>query len=224
MIDALKPTLRYSLNHVWQEDIGFRLNASRNNGILESKGEYLIFLDGDCLPLPDFVSQHRKLAEKNFMVAGNRCLLNPELTKKIENGVVNPFSLNWIKFFYYRIFGGINRLVPLIHLPTNAAFRYWKRNCWPKLRGCNMAFWKEDLISVDGFDEFFQGWGFDDSEIAVRMMNSGVQLKDGSFATGVLHLYHRETIMQKSGPNWERLQDCIELKFTEPKVGLSSRS
>ena len=148
MIDALKPTLRYSLNHVWQEDIGFRLNASRNNGILESKGEYLIFLDGDCLPLPDFVSQHRKLAEKNFMVAGNRCLLNPELTKKIENGVVNPFSLNWIKFFYYRIFGGINRLVPLIHLPTNAAFRYWKRNCWPKLRGCNMAFWKEDLISV----------------------------------------------------------------------------
>ena len=222
MIELLKPSLSFPLIHAWQEDKGFRLNASRNNGIKKSSGDYLIFLDGDCVPLPNFVSQHRLLAEKGFMVAGNRCLLRSALTRKIENGEENVFLMNWTKALYYRFLGQINRIAPLIHLSVQASFRYKKQDRWQKLRGCNMAFWKEDLLSVSGFDEFFQGWGFDDSEIAVRLINSGVKLKDGSFATGVLHLYHKEAVMKKEGPSWERLQELIKTKETKPKEGLIS--
>ena len=51
------------LIHAWQKDLGFRLAASRNNACKLSSGDYLIFLDGDCIPKKDFVEKHRKLAD-----------------------------------------------------------------------------------------------------------------------------------------------------------------
>jgi glycosyltransferase involved in cell wall biosynthesis len=51
------------LAHVWQEHRGFRAGEIRNRAILESRGDYCIFLDGDCLARPDFVASHRALAE-----------------------------------------------------------------------------------------------------------------------------------------------------------------
>lgn len=36
------------LIHAWQEDLGFRLAASRNNACKLSSGDYLIFIDGDA--------------------------------------------------------------------------------------------------------------------------------------------------------------------------------
>ncbi len=64
------------ITHVWQEDCGFRAAAIRNKAVIQAKGEYLVFIDGDCITLPSFIQQHRFLAEKNFFVSGNRILLS----------------------------------------------------------------------------------------------------------------------------------------------------
>src|SRR5215212_3540345 len=50
------------LKHVWQEDRGFRLAEIRNRAIVASAGDYLVFLDGDCIARPDFIVAHRRLA------------------------------------------------------------------------------------------------------------------------------------------------------------------
>lgn len=43
---------------VWQQDIDFRLAASRNNGIAIARSEILIFIDGDCIPQKGFIKSH----------------------------------------------------------------------------------------------------------------------------------------------------------------------
>jgi len=51
---------------------------------------------------------------------------------------------------------------------------------------------KNDFLSVNGFDESFQGWGHEDADLAIRLIKNGIQRKDGQFGTAVLHLWHRE--------------------------------
>ena len=77
-----------------------------------------------------------------------------------------------------------------------------------------------DLLRVNGFDESFQGWGYEDSDFAVRLVNAGVGLAKGAFATGVLHLWHREHDRAREGENWERLQSRIVSHETRAELGL----
>nr|MCU0951181.1 glycosyltransferase [Burkholderiaceae bacterium] len=71
------------VHHVWQEDRGFRAGAARNRAAAGARGDYLVFLDGDCVPRPDFIAQHRELAEPGWMVAGNRILLSEPFTQRV---------------------------------------------------------------------------------------------------------------------------------------------
>jgi predicted glycosyltransferase involved in capsule biosynthesis len=77
------------------------------------------------------------------------------------------------------------------------------------VRTCNLGLWTDDFRSVNGFDELFEGWGFEDSDLAVRLLNLGVRRKYGAFATGVLHLWHREYDRTREGGNWQLLQQRI---------------
>ena len=53
----------FPVKHFWQEDRGFRLARSRNGAVALAAGDYLLFIDGDCAVLPDFVASHRVLME-----------------------------------------------------------------------------------------------------------------------------------------------------------------
>ena len=168
---------KFRLTHAWQEDLGFRLNASRNNGIRHSSGDYIIVLDGDCIPRKTFVAEHRKLAENGWAVAGNRCLFSKRLTDQIEAGAVDVLGWNWTDFLAARVRGDINRLDALIVLPPDMAFRYKTAYKWTRLRGCNMGFFREDACKVNGFDESFTQWGLDDSDFAARLIMPASKLK-----------------------------------------------
>ncbi len=89
---------------------------------------------------------------------------------------------------------------------------------------CNLGVWSSDFASVGGFDETFEGWGFEDSDLAVRLLNAGVRRKEGAFATGVLHLWHRENDRRHEGRNWDLLQERIRSHATLPMLGLRPRS
>lgn len=211
---------KFRLTHAWQEDFGFRLNASRNNGIRHSSGDYIIVLDGDCIPRKTFVAEHRKLAENGWVVAGNRCLFSKRLTDQIEAGAVDVLGWNWTDFLAARVRGDINRLDALIVLPPDMAFRYKTAYKWTRLRGCNMGFFREDACKVNGFDESFTQWGLDDSDFAARLINAGIKIKSGCFATGVLHLFHKEGILGPDCVNRNRFDAVLAEKLTLPVKGL----
>jgi glycosyltransferase involved in cell wall biosynthesis len=177
------------LAHVWQPHQGFRAAEMRNRAIAVSRGSYCVFLDGDCIPRPDFMAAHRRLAEPGWFVAGNRILMSRALTDSILRERLEPETWPFAAFLRQRWHGGINRLVPTLRLPLGP-LRKLKARSWHGCRSCNLAVWRADLQRVDGFDASYTGWGKEDSDLVVRLLHAGVARKDGRFATGVLHLWH----------------------------------
>ena len=191
VVEKLKETVSYPLFHAWQEDDGFRLARVRNLAVRKSHGEYLLFLDGDCVPQTSFIEKHRSLAEKGWVVAGNRVLLSQTFTTTVEQKGLDLSSKSLLFWLKEKFRGNVNRAFSLMKLPLGS-LRKRSRNDWRKLRGCNIGVWRSDYENVNGFDSSFRGWGLEDTDFAVRLLNAGVSIKRGFFATTVLHLWHRE--------------------------------
>ena len=209
------------LEHVWHADYGFRAAEIRNRAILAAGGTYCIFLDGDCIARPDFVGTHRKLAEPGWFVSGNRVLLSRELTAKVLRENLTPESWTFPRWLAERLRGGINRLSALLRLPLGP-LRRLRQGAWKDARSCNLAIWRADLDRVDGFDADYSGWGKEDSDIIVRLLHAGVRRKDGTFATGVLHLWHPEAERSQLARNEDKLADVLAGDRVRALRGLSS--
>ena len=209
------------LKHIWQEDRGFRLAEIRNRAIAASAGNYLVFLDGDCMTRPDFVAVHRRLAEPGFFVGGNRVLLSQALTEHILGRNLEPEGWTLGTWAMKRSQGDINRLLPLLSLPLGL-LRKRLANEWEGVRGGNFAFFRGDLERVDGFETSFVGWGLEDSDIIIRMIRSGVKRKDGRFATGVLHLWHPEADRSQLAAHRAKLDELLKSDRVRSLRGLSA--
>ncbi|MFP5390823.1 MAG: glycosyltransferase family 2 protein [Gammaproteobacteria bacterium] len=188
------------LRHVWQPDQGFRLAMSRNRAILAARGDYILILDGDCIPQRDFIAQHRRLAQPGCMVTGSRILLGQALTARVLQQGLDMRRLGVAALFKLRLGRQINKCAPLwLKLPDRG--RVHRGFSYRRIKGCNMGAWRSDLVRVNGFDESFKGWGHEDADLVLRMHHAGVRRKDGAFATEVLHLWHPEARRDHSDGN-----------------------
>jgi len=69
--------------HVWHEDHGFRKNQILNKAIAIAAGDYLIFIDGDCIPHKEFVKEHYCNKALKTCLTGRRVNLSESLTNKL---------------------------------------------------------------------------------------------------------------------------------------------
>ncbi|MHB8949993.1 MAG: glycosyltransferase [Rhodoferax sp.] len=185
------PSFRCSVRHVWHPDTGFTASRARNLAAGSSAADYLVFMDGDCIPGPRFVGAHAALSETGFFLNGSRVLLSEHLTKLILTNEVDLNKVRWNDWLRWRLTGDANKLIHLLHW-LDAPFREDKVFHWKKIRSCNFGVWRRDFLRVNGFDESFQGWGHEDADIVLRLHNAGLQRKNGFCATEVYHLWHRE--------------------------------
>ncbi len=170
------------IRHIWHEDDGFRLTVIRNKAIAAAQGEYIIQTDGDLLLHPDFVKDHAEAARRGFLASGSRLMLTPALTEKILRGEQSPE----ISLFTPGVQNRLNGL----HLPgLGRLLRTYKSH---RVRGCNMAFWRDEIIAVNGYNEEMTGWGAEDFELAIRMRNAGFRQQTLKFCAITAHLYHPE--------------------------------
>lgn len=221
MVAAWKTKAGHRVEHVWHEDKGFRAGEIRNRAVLAARGDYVVFLDGDCIVRPDFVAQHRRLAEDNAFVTGNRILLSPALTERVLREGLEPEVWSVTQFIAERLRGGVNRLSALLHLPLGP-LRRMRAQEWRGARSCNLAIWRRDLDTVDGFDADYAGWGKEDSDLIVRLLHAGVTRKDGNFATGVIHLWHKEADRSALGENERKLAELLTGRDVRAKHGMSA--
>ena len=56
------------------EDKGFRKCKILNEAIRRTTSDYILFLDGDCLPHRHFVKDHIAMAERGYFVQGRGAL------------------------------------------------------------------------------------------------------------------------------------------------------
>ena len=220
LIGQWESRLGVALRHVWQEHRGFRAAEMRNRALAASRGDYCIFLDGDCIPRADFVAAHRALAEPGWFVAGNRILLTAALTERVLRDGLAPETWTFGDFARHRLRGEVNRLMPLLRLPPGR-WRKLKAQDWRGCRSCNLAVWRADLERVDGFDAAYTGWGKEDSDLVVRLLHASVARKDGRFATGVLHLWHPPVDRSDLARNEVRLETTLAGDAMRARSGLS---
>ena len=211
------------LRHIWHEDKGFRLAAIRNRAAAQAKGDYLVFIDGDCVPFPDFIAMHLKLAEPGKSVAGSRILLAEALTAELLASSSPHAPALWSKWEWLKAWLGkdVNKAFGWLRMDLGG-WRDRKASDWRVYRGCNFAVWARDYVLLDGMDEAFSGWGYEDSDFAVRLLRAGVRIKDGRFAVPVLHLWHRENDRSRQLENWQRFEASLNGTHIRATRGLSS--
>ena len=221
LVTGWKPRFDGRLSHVWHPDDGFRLAEIRNRAILAAKGDYCIFLDGDCIARKDYVATHRALARHGWFVTGNRLLLSRALSERILQQKLEPESWSFADWRRARRAGEIKRLAPLVSLPLGP-LRRLRSNDWRGAQGCNLGIWRSDLVAVDGFEGAFASWGREDSDLLIRLMRSGVRRKDGRMAIGVLHLWHPEADRSRLPENERRLDNVRGSTRIRAERGLSA--
>ena len=211
------------VKHVWHEDTGFRLAAIRNRAAAQAQGKYLVFIDGDCVPFPDFIAMHLKIAEPGKSVAGNRILLSEAFTRSLLASPCPHAPALWSKWEWFKGWLGkdVNKALGWLRLDWGK-WRDRKASDWRLYRGCNFGVWARDYRALDGMDEAFSGWGYEDSDFAVRLLRHGVRLKDGRFAVPVLHLWHRENDRSRQEENWRRFEASLKGTHIRATRGLSS--
>lgn len=209
LIDHLSAKVKYQLKHVWQEDVGFRAAKIRNKAVGLSAGNYLIFLDGDCVPLPFFINKHMKLAQQDRFVVGNRILLSKDFTNLVLNNHLPIYQWNKFKWFNCRIRGWCNQCSSLIILPLGC-LRKLKPQSWKGAKTCNLGIWKQDFLEINGFDEEYQGWGYEDSDLVTRLIKNSIKRKSGKYAVPVIHLWHNENDRVREKINYAKLENILK--------------
>ncbi|MBM4315794.1 MAG: glycosyltransferase [Deltaproteobacteria bacterium] len=205
IVEAYRGRTEIAIAHIRQEDRGFRAGAVRNRALAVTDADYVVFTDGDCLPLPGFVAGHRRLARQGWFVAGNRVLMAERLSRRIlvEHLPVHAWSMGrWFQAF---LKGELNRLFPLLPLPVPGWLRELPARRWQGVMTCNLAVWRDDLLAVNGFDERYQGWGLEDSDLTIRLLHAGLRRRSARFAAPLLHLWHPQNDRTTLAENRRRL-------------------
>lgn len=174
------------LRHVWHEDRGFRAARARNRGIAASHGDYVILLDGDMLLHPRFVADHLMLAERGFFLQGGRIKATREESARLLAGGAPVFA-PWSRADFHE-FDGTKRLYAF-RQPQLARWKSRSRS-GGRVMSCNMSFWRDDLLRVNGFDERMEGYGAEDRELVARLENAGLRRRALKWAALAVHLWH----------------------------------
>jgi len=198
--------------HSWQQDKGFRVARSRNKAIAKSSSDYIILIDGDMILHSKFIEDHINHSEHGFFVQGSRALLTEDSTKQ-------TLANNNIKFSFFSK-GIKNRKNSLYSLFLSKIFIY-KKTHLRKVRTCNISFFKQDCININGFNNDIEGWGREDSEFVNRLLNNGINCKVVHFNLLQFHLWHKQSTRSYLPKNDSILKESIDKKLNWCKNGLN---
>ncbi|GGZ72044.1 glycosyltransferase family 2 protein [Algibacter mikhailovii] len=188
VIKDFQECLSVPLIHVWHADNGFKKAVILNKAIALAIGEYIIQTDGDCILHPSFVKDHIEFAEKNTYLFGSRVNIQKNYLQKL-------FSRKQVCFSVFS--SGIKKRTRALHC-TPMSKLYKKTPVFSKkFRGCNVSFYKNDFIAVNGYNEDFEGWGKEDSELARRFHNYGLEGRRLRYRAIIYHIFHLEKSLER---------------------------
>ena len=189
------PELR--IIHSWHPDAGWQKNKALNKAVNQSHSDYLIFVDGDCIPHPKFVADHLRLRSPNRIVGGRRVDMSREISDAVEKWPSLPKNYfpivrNQVLKHSFRDSLGLtlSQLRRMLHFPFLFGHPLGTRP--HGFLGCNMGMYKEDLARLNGFDEDYvhPGTG-EDTDLELRARNAGIKCLAAPRYALMLHRCHQ---------------------------------
>jgi len=201
------------IKHLAQADKGWRKNRALNRAIQASQSDYLIFIDGDCVPYPNFIESHVKLSEKNAVLCGRRTepgeYFSSQLREKklsitnfVSHYIQNFFKLKKDDVRHYD--DGLALSADSLILKLIKKFRKKENH----IVGCNFSCWREDLEKINGFDEdFTMPTTGEDTDIERRMRHFNIKMNSCRYSANVIHLHHNKVFNKEISKQTETLME-----------------
>ncbi|MDT8322301.1 MAG: glycosyltransferase [Xanthomonadales bacterium] len=189
VIERHRAGFKQPVQHIWQADEGFRKTRILNRAVLATRAAYLVFIDGDCVVHPDFLSEHMAAAQPGVFLNGSLIRLSGALSDRVTPAAIasgEVFRAGWL----LRNGGGLNRRFLRLSLP-------YRLRCWLNRHSPTELYWlgsnsschRSDLLAVNGFDNRFT-YGFEDGDFGNRLQNYGVAVHTVRWTAVALHLWH----------------------------------
>jgi len=182
--------------HLTQKDDGWRKNRALNRAVQTSKSDYLIFIDGDCVPYEKFVESHMVLSEKKHALCGRRTEPGEYFSSRLRNRTssIKHFVNNYIINFFRLKKDNTRHYDEGIYLNPkgfifNLIHKLGRKNS--HIVGCNWSCFKEDLLLINGFDEDFTlPTTGEDTDVERRLRHFHITMKSCRNSANTIHLYH----------------------------------
>lgn len=216
VVDRFAAHCRAPVAYMRQEHAGFRVARLRNLAIAASRGDYLIFIDGDMLLHADFIGDHEAVARPRDFVQGMRIPLDDPDTQAALAAPALPACRATP-----RNTGGLRRLYGL-RSPLLARACVKLANPVVALKSCNFALWRDDFVAVNGFNEDFVGWGPEDKEFAARLTHSGCSRRTLIFGGIAWHLHHPPASRDRRAANEALLAATLANRTIRCRRGLDA--
>lgn len=188
---------KFPIRHVWQDDIGFRKPRILNETVRQSTGDYLIFLDGDCMAQRDFIRSHVAMSSPDAILSGKRVDIGRKLTERLlEKG--RPIVTLKPVLVWDAIFGGdikSRKVEEAIRIENGLLRRALHRDritddgVW----GCNFSLTKELFYAINGCDEDFLDGSIEDNDLGIRVLNQGKKVRSVRNLANIFHLWHKSS-------------------------------
>ncbi|MDE6273081.1 MAG: glycosyltransferase [Muribaculaceae bacterium] len=211
--------------HSWHADEGWRKNLALNNALRSSSGEYVIFVDGDCIPHRDFVEDHYRMRRPGFVIGGRRLESGQKVTDMIETWDSLPKNFfSKIRFCILKNFFSDKTASAIGQLRRSIRFPFiFGKPVGIKSQGflgANFAIHRSDLEKVNGFDERYVDPGTgEDTDLDLRLENAGIlHLKAARHAL-MVHRHHKRLDLS-SKHNVELYQEAVKNGTSYVATGL----
>ena len=188
LVQAFAKRAPFRVVYETQEDRGFRKSRALNNALRRAQHEHVLFLDGDCVPPPAWAANYARVlaAGVPFATAGYVLMdlrRTQQLTQaQIAAGRIDEVSEGGITDEQRRAFCKIHQ--------KEVLYRLLRQRKKPKILGGNWAATRTCLVAVNGFDEKYDGFGKEDSDIRNRLCNAGYRVRSLWDHNWVYHCSH----------------------------------
>lgn len=189
LIRRVRAESKLDIVHVWHEDRGFRKTEILNRAIVASRGDYLLFTDGDCIPRRDVVEVHRALARPGRYLAGGYLKLPARVSERITVEDVTSGRVSELRWLWAQGWRPGRRALRLVRSPKLAALFDRITPTAAHFHGNNASAWREAILRVNGF-EGKMGYGGLDRALGYRLENAGVRGMQIRHRAVALHLHH----------------------------------
>jgi hypothetical protein len=151
--------------------------------VAASAAPYLLFTDGDCILPPDHIRWHLEFRRPGRVVVGDCYRLDRAATERVTERVVRSGT------FVDEIPRSERRRLAAKALRAQCYYLL-RLAMLPRLTGNNVGLWRADLERINGFDESYVGWGFEDRDLQRRLARLGLRFKSILHRTATCHLWH----------------------------------